>query len=65
MNRTQLEHVIRAAAAIKGQNALIVIGSQAILGTVSGPAPFASARRFMTPTHAARTPAVKLERICA
>ncbi len=37
MNRTQLEHVIHAAAAITGQNTLIVIGSQAILGTVERP----------------------------
>lgn len=32
MNRTQLEHVIRAAGAIAGTDDLIVIGSQAILG---------------------------------
>lgn len=37
MNRTQLEHVIRAAAAITGQNTLIVIGSQSVLGTVERP----------------------------
>lgn len=39
MNRPQLEHVIRAAAAITGHNTLIVIGSQAILGTVERPHP--------------------------
>ncbi len=31
MNRTQLEHVIRAAAAITGADEFVVIGSQAIL----------------------------------
>ncbi len=33
MNRTQLEHVIRAAATISGDDEIIVIGSQAILGS--------------------------------
>ena len=32
MTRTQLEHVIRAAATIAGDSEIIVIGSQAILG---------------------------------
>jgi uncharacterized nucleotidyltransferase DUF6036 len=32
MQRPQLEHVIRAAAAITGANEIIVIGSQAVLG---------------------------------
>ena len=32
MNRAQFEHVIRAAADAVGENELIVIGSQAILG---------------------------------
>lgn len=32
MNREQLEHVIRAAAAIAGDTEIVVIGSQAILG---------------------------------
>ncbi len=32
MNRTQLEHVIRAAATIAGDTEIVVIGSQAILG---------------------------------
>ncbi|HEX9188766.1 MAG TPA: hypothetical protein VGB87_16920, partial [Vicinamibacteria bacterium] len=32
MNRSQLEHVIRAAAAIAGDTEIVVIGSQAILG---------------------------------
>lgn len=33
MNRGQLEHVIRAAAAIAGDTEIVVIGSQAILGS--------------------------------
>ncbi|HEX9186337.1 MAG TPA: DUF6036 family nucleotidyltransferase [Vicinamibacteria bacterium] len=32
MNRSQLEHVIRAAATIAGDTEIVVIGSQAILG---------------------------------
>ncbi|HZW11306.1 MAG TPA: DUF6036 family nucleotidyltransferase [Phycisphaerales bacterium] len=32
MNRQQLEHILRAAAAITGAEELVVIGSQAILG---------------------------------
>jgi hypothetical protein len=32
LNREQLEHVIRAAAAIAGDTEIVVIGSQAILG---------------------------------
>lgn len=32
MNRSQLEHVIRAAAAISGDSEIVVIGSQSILG---------------------------------
>lgn len=37
MNRDQLEHVIRAAAAISGDDEIIVIGSQAILGQFPSP----------------------------
>jgi hypothetical protein len=37
MTRSELEHVIRAAGAIAGTDELIVIGSQAILGTYSNP----------------------------
>lgn len=37
MTREQLEHVIRAAGAITGASELIVIGSQAILASVSHP----------------------------
>lgn len=32
MNRQELEHIIRAAAGITGENEFIVIGSQSILG---------------------------------
>ncbi len=32
MNRQQLEHVLRAAAAITGADRLVIIGSQALLG---------------------------------
>jgi hypothetical protein len=32
MNRSQLEHVIRAAATIAGDKEIVVVGSQAILG---------------------------------
>lgn len=32
MKRDELEHVIRAAAAIAGENELVIVGSQAILG---------------------------------
>lgn len=35
MRRDQLEHVIRAAAAVSGEDDVVVIGSQAILGSVS------------------------------
>ncbi|HWH82726.1 MAG TPA: hypothetical protein VNU71_10875 [Burkholderiaceae bacterium] len=31
MNRAQLEHVLRAAAAIASENSLVVVGSQAVL----------------------------------
>jgi hypothetical protein len=33
MNRAQLEHVIRAAASISGEERIVIIGSQAILGS--------------------------------
>lgn len=33
MNREQLEHVIRAAASISGEDRIVIIGSQAILGS--------------------------------
>jgi hypothetical protein len=37
MNRTQLEHIIRAASAITGDNEVVVIGSQAIHAHASNP----------------------------
>ncbi len=37
MNRTQLEHVVRAAAAIIGADQFVIIGSNAILGGVPSP----------------------------
>jgi hypothetical protein len=37
MNRTQLEHIIRAASAISEDDEVIVIGSQAIHGQVRNP----------------------------
>ena len=37
MRRDQLEHLLRAAGALLGENAVIVIGSQAILATVASP----------------------------
>jgi hypothetical protein len=37
MDRTQLEHVIAAAAEVSGEREIVVIGSQAILGTVDEP----------------------------
>jgi len=33
LNRSQLEHVIRASATIAGDLEIVVIGSQAILGS--------------------------------
>lgn len=37
MNRAQLEHVIRASAAISGDDEIVIIGSQAILGQFPSP----------------------------
>jgi hypothetical protein len=39
LNRSQLEHVIRASAAISGDDEIVVIGSQAILGQFPSPPP--------------------------
>ena len=36
MQRPQLEHIIRAAAAITGAQEFIIIGSQAVLGQFPG-----------------------------
>lgn len=33
MNMEQLRHVLRAAAAVTGENVFVVIGSQSILGS--------------------------------
>jgi len=32
MNRTELEHIIRASCAIAGESEVVIIGSQSILG---------------------------------
>lgn len=37
MDRTQFEHVIAAAAIVSGEREIVVIGSQAILGSVEEP----------------------------
>lgn len=37
MNRPQLEHILRAAAAITGADQFVIIGSQAILGQFPNP----------------------------
>lgn len=37
MRRDQLEHLIRASTAILGEQAVIVVGSQAILGSIDAP----------------------------
>ena len=37
MKRSQLEHLIRAAGSIADDDAIVVIGSQAILGAVPSP----------------------------
>lgn len=37
MERSQLEHVIRAAADATGEMEIVVVGSQAILGSVPDP----------------------------
>lgn len=39
MNRAQFEHAIRAAGAILDRDEILVIGSQAIHGSISGPLP--------------------------
>jgi len=37
MRRAHLEHIIRAAASVSGDNEIVIIGSQAILGQLSDP----------------------------
>jgi hypothetical protein len=39
MNREDLEHIIRAAAAVTDQYEFIIVGSQSILGSVPNPEP--------------------------
>lgn len=39
MTRAQFEHAIRAAGAVLGVNELLVIGSQALHGTLDGSLP--------------------------
>lgn len=39
MNRPQLEHILRAAAAITGTDRFVIIGSQAVLGQHPDPPP--------------------------
>jgi hypothetical protein len=39
MRRDELEHVIRAAAAISGDSEIVIIGAAALLGTVPNPPP--------------------------
>ena len=39
MQRSQLEHLIRAAAEITNEYEFVIIGSQSILGTVASPPP--------------------------
>ena len=39
MNREQLEHVLRASAAITGENSFVLIGSQAVLLALADPDP--------------------------
>ena len=54
MNRRELEHVIRASAAIAGDSHIVIIGSQAILGRYPGaPAEFlVSMEADVYPKHA-------------
>jgi len=44
MTRTQFEHAIRAAGAVLGVSELLVIGSQAVHGSISGDLPIEAAR---------------------
>ena len=39
MRRAELEHLIRAAAAVTNEYEIVVIGSQSILGSVPAPPP--------------------------
>jgi hypothetical protein len=44
MNREQFEHSVRAAGAVLGVNDVLVIGSQALHGTIAGPLPEEASR---------------------
>ena len=44
MTREQFEHAIRAAGAVLGVSELLVIGSQAVHGSMSGPLPIEATR---------------------
>ena len=44
MTRAQFEHAIRAAGAVLGVSELLVIGSQAVHGSISGELPIEAAR---------------------
>ncbi len=44
MNREQFEHAVRAAGAVLGINDVLIIGSQALHATVSGPLPDEASR---------------------
>ncbi len=44
MTREQFEHAIRAAGAVLGVTELLVIGSQAVHGSMTGPLPIEAAR---------------------
>jgi hypothetical protein len=37
MTREELEHIIRASAAVTGQYEFVIVGSQSILGPVPNP----------------------------
>ena len=44
MNREQFEHSVRAAGAVLGVSEILVIGSQALHGTIAGPLPVEASR---------------------
>ena len=56
MKREDLEHLIRAAASVTGDNEIIVIGSQAILGAVPD-----AAGRLVTSMEADMYPKTRLD----
>jgi hypothetical protein len=44
MNRAAFDHAVRAAGAVLGENEILVIGSQAVHGTVAGDLPVEAER---------------------